>query len=428
MAKDLINAEAYPHVANGFQLACLRVAMEGVFRNAGHESRLGDTPLGVMDFLAVTACLFSPKLQKHLRSNFDRFDNLCGEESVSDMFLAERTIQAWAYDILDFYLGYFFRLAMKKEHDCQSNGTPTPPALVPIQQIQLQGTFLKDAWETNKDIQTICDFGGSKNIPMHSWKPSTPGAAPVFRGVSHHLKQDGAQIVECQISTTPPDFSRKPGAPHLDSCDSEHPSIYTSFSAPRAFLWAVFMAELFQDPPAQTQVQGLTQEFRLRGTTYQGILLFKFDSVQPAPSGLSWYQLPEGRELEWANIGRRQSIQPHPERHQAAHNLQQETTDSPDLIHGRDLYDLRKYLTSWSCEQALLWQTAFTSRAAVESLSSRLVGIYAISFEQLQQHPENISHRKGKIAMLKQNMGIPLRKRVPKRNSDDEMSQFLLGH
>ncbi|KAI5464380.1 hypothetical protein BGZ63DRAFT_377560, partial [Mariannaea sp. PMI_226] len=271
-----------------------------------------------------------------------------------------------------------------------------------------------------------------------AWSPSVAGGAPVYRGMAiQHEYLQHARTIEHYLSTNPSTFRRVPGKTTFFPDDGHLSGIYTSFSALRSFLWAAFKAEILYHCLDKTAGRALTDSFQMRGQTFHGVLLLKFHPDQPAPPGLTSFTIAEGKELDWRHTvfswrPSRQQLRPtkastSPPRaiweHDLKHIHQQDTRDYPDIIHGRDMPVLRDAFLDWPCKQSLLWQTAFMSPAAANQLNSRLVAIYAISFERPQVGHEQEAQPKEQekvYSTLVPRLGERLKRIISKMGFRDE--------
>lgn len=403
---------------------CLDMSISQIFNRAGSGNEPDSPPVSTEDFLAKSACVFSPAFSAHLREKFNTFDVVCGHP-VADGFMSLDTTISWTSIITWNTLGHYLAIVEKEDIDeeedkkkptekkplrfgvPQFDGTdegPLPPQ--EITQITLRGTTISQAWANSEAVRDFTEFD---RINLQNWSPSVPGGAPVFRGTSTHLEtSEWEQIMDHELSTNPTALGRVGGKTQLFPESNDCQGIYTSFSALRSFLWAVFHGEVIQDPPRPTAAATLRKPFRMRNQDFRGVLLLMFNTHQPAPPGMSSYQIPAGQEEAWlraVNVeSRYRSSSRNPWTGQFKEIHGKDTTCFPDVIHGRDLPTLRTQLRAFPCNQALLWQSAWMSEGAAYSLNRGIAGIYAISFEVDPPLVEETKKR-GKVGTLGRKLG-----------------------
>ncbi|KAK5997960.1 hypothetical protein PT974_00328 [Cladobotryum mycophilum] len=439
-AQGCFTKPAFPTIRNGYYLCALPEAISSTFAYDA-KNREDTIPISAADLLSKTACIFSPKFLSHLAQKFKDFDKLCGEPLV-DGFLSVHSCQEWALMITENTLHHYINSAKKPNFPfCGASATKTrtprspfitadatisqfdgpadsSPEPIPIKQIHLKGPDLKQAWRKNEDILDITKF---ERLLLGDWTPSKPGGAPVFHGTAMHLKDLRSQsVVDAMIGTNPTNVHRWPGKTQIYPNDKDFAGIFTSFSAARSFLWAVFKSEVIQDPPGSTPTTALQYQFRLRNQDYQGVILLQFDSCQPAPPNLSWYQIPAGQESAWIDV-----VDPW-SKSLDFHNIWigplkaihgKDTLTYPSVVHGKDIPSLHESLKGFPCKQALLWQTAWMSKEAALDLNKRISGIYAISWEMKEKEtPAPEPKKLGKFATLTRKFGNQLKKVVSRRD------------
>lgn len=261
-AEWCFHESAYPSIGNAFQLACLSDVISKIFRehlNDDHDAE-ASSPSSVKDFLSKTASIFSRPFLAHLESKFEEFDKLCGEP-VADGFLSVGTYHAWTNLIAANTIRYY-RATTSDEQNLSEAPQKTseivdisqfdghsdqPPSAIPVSQISLKGTTLKQAWAEKEEVGRLFSF---ERLPLQNWTPSTPGGAPVFHGTSHHLiDAESLRDLDNALSSNPTQLGRFPGETQLYPLSTDISGFYTSFSALRSFLWSVFNGEVIQDPP-----------------------------------------------------------------------------------------------------------------------------------------------------------------------------------
>ena len=411
-AKWCFTDEEFPNITNSFLCHRLPNTIGRIFaENSGNGETQSSrsTPDSTTDFLERAKCVFSAPFLRHLGAKFDAFDSLCGD-SLAGGFLSAKSYEAWAAVFAENTLHYYLEAPARKSHEPgpiaagkrmpipQFDGTgdePTPPA--PMRQIVLKGKTIKEAWHQNEDIRRMTGF---ERLPNQNWTPSVPGGAPVFHGTSRHLRSaDGEANIDLAFSQNPTKLERVPGLTQLYPATPDLAGIFTSFSALRSFLWAVFVGDVIRDPPGPSHATVLDKPFRMRDQPYRGVLLAQFHSTQPAPSGISWYQIPVGKEDAW----RWALVNPEPRHPRTSEGWWkvglgvlhgQDTADFPDLVHGKDLPSLRQCLGPFPCNRAFLWQSAWISDKSALALQKKISEIYAISFEREEEQPETTSGKK----------------------------------
>lgn len=417
--------DAFPTVGNGYRLACLDMSISQVFNRAGSGDGPNSLPVSTEDFLTKSSCVFSPAFSAHLREKFNTLDVACGQP-VADGFMSLDTIISWTSIITWNTLGHYLAIVEKEDiveeegkkkptekKPPQFDGTEEGPLpLKEITQITLRGTTISQAWADNEAVK---EFTGFDRHHLPNWSPSVPGRAPVFRDTSTHLETpEWEQIIDHELSTNPTALGRVRGKAQLFPESNDCQGIYTSFSALRSFLWAVFHGEVIQDPPRPTALAPATllKCFRMRNQDFRGILLLMFSSQQPTPQGMSSYQVPAGQEAAWLRAVNFESRYKSSSRNAWTGHLKEihgkDTASFPDIIHGRDLPTLRAQLRAFPCNQALLWQTAWMSEDAASSLNRGIVGIYAISFEEITPLAKKMRKR-GKVGTLGRKLGEGLK-------------------
>lgn len=92
-----------------------------------------------------------------------------------------------------------------------------------------------------------------------------------------------------------------------------------------------------------------------------------------------------------------------------------DTTEFPDLIHGKDLPSIQNRLRQFPCQRALLWQSAWMTREAMLALNQRGTAIRAISFEREEpQAPER--EKKDCFSTMTRALGKEFKKIVGKKS------------
>lgn len=353
------------------------------------------SPTSLADFAAKTDRVFSPAFLHHLQQKCDAFDDICGAP-VADAFFGQKTYMEWAQLIAENCIRKLVDMPPDPTYRSRPDAGQAAP---PITQIHLKGATIKDAWNNNPEALKISP---SEQMSSHQqWSPADMGnVAHVFHGTASHLEGSHEELLmDIALGSFPVHLARSDGPNQLVPVGVDHWGIFTSFSAMRAFLWALFFAEVINDPTGSTPATPGARTFTMRGQSYQGVILVRLfsspsESFQPSTSGLSSYTIPRGKETEWAMAtAAYSSICPHPFwPSRIQHIYQQPTEDYPDLIHGMDLPAVRNALQPLPCSQQLLWQTAWTKKNAATTLKGNADRIFVISFDAENQTDQAEKH------------------------------------
>jgi hypothetical protein len=135
--------------------------------------------------------------------------------------------------------------------------------------------------------------------------------------------------------------------------------------------------------PQRTVLDRLNTEWTSGGKTYRGVVLLQFRSTQPAPPGLSYHVIQQGKEDTWFNAAAIPIWAPHPEDAWSSksfkdlHNSPEQKW--PDVVHGLEINETKAKLSPFV--QHIFWRTTWCSRAAQGELNKRHEATYVISFE-----------------------------------------------
>lgn len=373
----------------------LRPVIQGILIPPGTAAsslaqKLRQPPTSVDDFITKMQGLFNAEFLQHFKEKCEAFDDLCGF-LLSDAFIGHLSYLQWAELIGSNCFEACLRKVKGKNQMLKAKSTFTASQFdgssdqpLPVTQIHLKGEDLKQAWATNSDTARISAF---ERLQLRDWTPSAMGGAEVFHGTTACDGMDQA------LASTPTRLARS-GLSSQVFPAGDTVAIFTSFSVMRSFLWAAFKAAVIEDPPGPTPSGLLRTPFQLRGQTYHGVIVIKFHSSQPAPGGLTNYQIPVGQESAWNHLVKQcgSSIIMGREfwRNNARSIHGQSTGGFPDIVHGKDLPGLRNALGEFPCNKSLLWQTAWISMEAADALNARAAHVYAISFER-EEAPQSQS-------------------------------------
>lgn len=122
---------------------------------------------------------------------------------------------------------------------------------------------------------------------------------------------------------------------------SNLPVVWTGFSPFRCFLWAVFIAEVVESVPSASRTKSpMKKKWQAGGITYEGVILFRFTSSQPHPTGCTSFVIPAGMEQEWKKLSNPVASVKSPAEHWrtfSATHKQTPGSEWPSVIHGMDL-------------------------------------------------------------------------------------------
>jgi hypothetical protein len=264
-------------------------------------------------------------------------------------------------------------------------------------QITLVGPNLLEAWNElsfTRGLENAC--------PPENWSPLQHAGIYVYHGTAAHL---GNEAFINGLADRP--FNGLVGksnpnqiTPGKDSI----PIIWTSFSPFRAFLWAAFRADVIRNVPGMETLSNLSSEWEFAGTTYKGVLLLQFASVQPSPPGCSQYTIPVGQEENWAAIAAASRAVPAGEattklwrRFRTIHQ-QSVNSEWPDVVHGLELPAARNSLRTFTRQY---WRSVWFS-GGIQDLNSRHQKTMAIQYifesASMTPPPQRKSSKRTKIS------------------------------
>jgi hypothetical protein len=226
----------------------------------------------------------------------------------------------------------------------------------PFKQITLVGPNLLEAWNRlsfTRNLESSC-------LQSSTWTPSQPGGSYVYHGTAEHLAQ-------------PPFISSLASRPfrglqgtvrqnQITPAQKSLPILWTSFSPFRAFLWAVFAADIVRLVPGPSGQHRLTSSWQCGDRTYYGVVVIQFSSIQPNPPGCTSFTIPIGKEGHWMDIARAgatTTIEPS--------SALSKGSEWPDLMHGLEPLVSRQNLGLYIKQ---FWRTVWFG-GGIEALNCR---------------------------------------------------------
>ena len=237
----------------------------------------------------------------------------------------------------------------------------------PLKQVTLVGPNLYEAWNRlsfTRNLENTC-------LQPSTWTPSQPGGLYVYHGTVAHF--DHAHFISAIANRPFNALVGKSNRNQITQGKDSIPVVWTAFSPFRAFLWAVFLADVIGDIPGPTAQSRLTSVWQCGNKTYEGVIVFQFSSTQPSPPGCSSYTIPIGQEEQWSTIahaGNRLLPNNEPTKNLWAkfatiHN-QAGGSGWPDLVHGLELRSSREILRRFTRQ---FWRTVWFGQG-IQSLNS----------------------------------------------------------
>lgn len=349
-----------------------------------------EVPDSVMDFLETISPAFSAEYIKGFAVRCDKFDrsigntNLSTPTSVADCFIRELSFRTWIGEICKAIALHCFNSVapIKKRQRTmpQFDGPSDDPYPSqdsredggPFKQITLVGPDLLTAWNRfpfTRSLEQQCP-----RTP--NWTPSEHGGMDVYHATSEHI--GNAHFIEA-LSVRLFDGLRG-SARRNHITQGTFPVVWTAFSPFRAFLWAVFGADVVRPLPGPQGQLKSTEAWEAEGKTYYGVALLQFSSTQPSPAGCTAYTIPAGKEDQWNNIasvGAPTNASPASlwGRFAAIHR-QAQGTAWPELVHGLEPSLSRQNLNPFIKQ---FWRTVWFGEG-INTLNSRHQQSLAICF------------------------------------------------
>ena len=357
----------------------------------------------VNDFLQAIAPAFDREYLEHLCTKCEEFDHIVGGSTISnsatstarsstttlaDDFIGYRTIGEWIQYICQVIAARCYQRIAEPIPPLDSSvggvDLPTPTVQAGTVdggghcvQIDLVGPSLSEAWrrlDFTRNLEESCPHS-------NNWPLSLHGTAYVYHGTAAHLAGPGASWIADLAGPTPALCGQSNGN-RITRASPSLPLVWTAFSPFRAFLWAVFQADVIGDVPGPASQEPLSSSWKCRGREYGGVLVLQFTSTQPAPSGCSSYVIPPGQELQWSQIALGDQK---PESRESPANIwarlssihhQPAGSDWPEIIHSLELPASREVLRPLTDQ---FWRTAWYGRG-IEALNSRHERTFAIRY------------------------------------------------
>lgn len=252
-----------------------------------------------------------------------------------------------------------------------------------MQQVILRGRTVLEAWTTTPTTRQLSMMKKDQDRLHHdpenlnpAWTPRQAGSSPVYHG----------SIVSnphwaLQFTNNPFDALDARISPNQMVTDA-FGVIFTTFSPLRAFLWAAFHSVMPRVTSDAADILQTQNTWISGGKSYRGVVLFKFNSIQPAPVELTSYVIPEGKEAEWGNrsllsVGISINKQRAWGHYRDIHG--QSGDNFPDVVHG---LEYGQQLTGLTPFHTNMWRTIWRDGTASSHLTSQHAATYAISFER----------------------------------------------
>ncbi|KAK3402854.1 hypothetical protein B0T20DRAFT_399349 [Sordaria brevicollis] len=280
--------------------------------------------------------------------------------------------------------------ALKVESEAATNSCP-------IQQIELEGATILDAWFANEQTKEM--ELRATNVPPDADPSTMPyKALPVYHGTDWVADN----YVPVHSNANPFDYNLKATLRRGNQAAPTHSNllsvIWTEFSPLRCFLWATFKAEVLQNIPTGTYRTKLEKTWTCRSSmtggvgtshTHSGLTLYEFRPTLPSAHNQTHYIMPKGKEAEWDRICKDiDSLRvPLPldlrnaegakilwDQFSAIHHGVLPTW--PTAIHCREFGQQEHILQSFTTQQ---WRTVWFE--CESTLKERREAIYAISFK-----------------------------------------------
>ncbi|KAK5652787.1 hypothetical protein OQA88_9643 [Cercophora sp. LCS_1] len=304
-------------------------------------TKLDRHPASMADFLTIASSVFSEQHLGHIGSQAKNFDAASGISDLSDYFISSRPAIAAIKDVI-WAIAEHSTAESSREATVRNPPTTTseteatqeqqqPPAphntiqpgqqsssgsglLVgsgevgipcPIQQIDLEGPTISEAWRANATTSAMEDHTLSVGPNVD---PSSMSfrVLPVYHGAGWKVEDNQLGANALRGGPLQPSVSENQVAPIMAGA---LPVVWTGFSPLRCFLWAAFGAEVLQEITVAakarlerswdcpTSTPGSTSSH-----THSGVILFKFRPYLPSAPGNTHYVMPKDRAEDWKGI------------------------------------------------------------------------------------------------------------------------------
>jgi len=260
----------------------------------------------------------------------------------------------------------------------------------PFKQVILVGPNLYEAWNRlsfTRNLENTCPQSST-------WTPSQPGGLYVYHGTAAHPDDNDFILA---LANRP--FNALMGMSQRNQITQGKksiPVVWTAFSPFRAFLWAVFAADVVGDILGRRAQSRLTSVWQCGSKTYEGVIVLQFSPTQPSPPECSSYTIPIDKEEQWSAIAAAgsgaDSGLAHNEptknlwaRFATIHN-QTGGSEWPDLVHGLELRPSRDSLRRFTKQ---FWRTVWFGQGiqSLNSCHSQSLAIRCIIRPDLPQPP-----------------------------------------
>jgi hypothetical protein len=359
-------------------------------------------PISVDDFLRTISPAFNRKYLKEFEASCYHFDHIIGNltpasstssstsrrhpaSNLSDIFICCLDFDSWIADICQAIALYCFKtISPGRKHthkaipqcDGPSDMEPLFQAGVvddggPFKQVTLVGPNLFEAWNRlsfTRNLENMCHQSST-------WAPSQPGCLYVYHGTAAHIENPNfiSALANRPFNGLIGKSQRNQITLALGPGVGNIPVVWTAFSPLRAFLWAVFRADVIRNIPGYMTQSKLNQPWHYGNKSYEGVLVLQFSPSQPSPPGCSSYTIPIGEEEQWTDIAASSnnivaSTEPTKSlwaRFATIHK-QAKGSEWPDLVHGFELPVSRRSLQHFTKQ---LWRTVWHGQG-IQSLNS----------------------------------------------------------
>ena len=405
--------------------------------------KLKQYPASMPEFLSIASSIFLVQHLENLASRANHFDAVSGISAVSDCFISSRpaidSIKDVIWAIVEHSAAESSREAIIPNPSTTTSGTtvtqgqqqpPPPPETtqpgqqsssgrlpvgpgevdIPcrIQQIELEGPTIAEAWRANATTNAM------ENLALSVGSDTDPSsmafrALPVYHGTDWMVEDNEHARNDPRGGRLEPSVSRNQVAPDRWALAV----IWTGFSPLRCFLWAAFKAEVLHQVPTGTVKAKLERSWSCPPSTsgssssslhtHSGVTLFKFRPSLPSASDQTHFVMPKGREAEWERICRIHDFGGRTPPDWEAAALVKHLWDQFSTIHGGTLdtwpnalhcHEFGPQLNMLRSYTRQLWRTVWFG-AGANALNNSHEVTYAISFKLVAPVPPKVSSGKG---------------------------------